>query len=88
MVAFAQRNCGLTPIQFQQVIPLTERETIGRLRNCILALAQSKILLYDTSILYAYEESLKYAVPDLLIPEAMVDVAILTQQRILSIESA
>lgn len=40
------------------------------------------MMLFDTSILYAYEESLKYTVADLLIPEAMVDVAILTQHRL------
>lgn len=45
------------------------------------------MLLYDTSILYAYEESLKYDVADLLIPEAMVDVAILTQQRLYMTEN-
>lgn len=65
-----------------KVVPRHERETIARIRNCVLTLAQSKMLLYDTSILYAYEESLKYEVADLLIPEAMVDVAILTQQRL------
>lgn len=58
------------------------RETIGRLRNCILALAQSKILLFDTSIIYAYEESLKYTVAELLIPENMLDISILTKERI------
>lgn len=63
-------------------MPRPDREAIGRLRNCILALAQSKMMLFDTSILYAYEESLKYTVADLLIPEAMVDVAILTQHRL------
>lgn len=70
-----------------KVIPRQERETIARLRNCILSLAQSKMLLYDTSILYAYEESLKYNVADLLIPEAMVDVSILTQQRLFMAEN-
>lgn len=65
-----------------KVVSRQVRETIARIRNCILALAQSKMLLYDTSILYAYEESLKYEVADLLIPEAMVDVCILTQQRL------
>lgn len=59
-----------------------ERATIGRLRNCILALTQSKMMLYDTSIMYAYEESQKYTVAELLVPEAMVDVAILTQDRL------
>lgn len=59
-----------------------ERATIGRLRNCIFALTQSKMMLYDTSIMYAYEESQKYTVAELLVPEAMVDVAILTQDRL------
>lgn len=63
-------------------MPLSEREVIARTRNCILALAQSKIMLYDTSIMYAYEESLKYEPKELLVPEAMFDVAILTQQRL------
>ncbi|CAG9827132.1 unnamed protein product [Diabrotica balteata] len=70
----------------EEVIPRQEREIIGRLRNCILALTQSKMMLYDTSILYAYEESLKYTVPELLIPEAMVDVAFLTQHRLCMLE--
>ncbi|GJQ86332.1 hypothetical protein Trydic_g9028 [Trypoxylus dichotomus] len=65
-----------------EVITRPERETIARLRNCIQALAQCKMMLYDTSILYAYEESLKYDVKELLIPEAIVDLGILTQERI------
>ncbi|XP_019865187.1 exosome complex component RRP4 [Aethina tumida] len=71
----------------EEVIPRQERETIARLRNCILALTQSKMLLYDTSILYAFEESMKYQVAELLVPEAMVDVALLTQQRLCMIDA-
>ncbi|XP_071050964.1 exosome complex component RRP4 isoform X2 [Onthophagus taurus] len=66
----------------EEVVSRTERETIARIRNCILALAQCKMMLYDTSVLYAYEESLKYNVVDLLVPEAIIDVGILTRQRI------
>lgn len=66
---------------------MPEREAIGRLRNCILALAQSKMMLYDTSIHYAYEESLKYNVAELLLPEAMLDVAELTLQRLTMLEN-
>ena len=32
-------------------------EVIARLRNCVLALADQKLPLYDTSILYAYDAS-------------------------------
>ncbi|XP_057666381.1 exosome complex component RRP4 [Diorhabda carinulata] len=71
----------------EEVISRQERETIARLRNCILALTQSKMMLYDTSILYAYEESLKYSVVELLVPEAMADVAILTQQRLTMLDN-
>jgi len=59
---------------------------MARVRNCILALAQSFMMLYDTSIIFAYEESLKYAVHELLLSEAMVDVAILTQHRLSMME--
>lgn len=56
---------------------------MARVRNCIAALVASKMLLDDTSIMFAYEESLKYDnVKELLDPEAMLDVAFLTQHRI------
>ncbi|KAK4881116.1 hypothetical protein RN001_004435 [Aquatica leii] len=87
-VSNEEDNVGGFVQNLEEVVPRTDRETIGRLRNCILALAQSKIMLYDTSILYAYEESLKYNVADLLIPEAMVDISILTQHKLNLSENA
>ncbi|XP_067002913.1 exosome complex component RRP4 isoform X1 [Anabrus simplex] len=66
-----------------EAVPREDREAIARLRNCILALANSKMLLYDTSIQYAFESSRKYEVSELLNPEPMLDVAVLTQQRLL-----
>jgi hypothetical protein len=66
----------------QEVVPRADREVIARLRNCILALANCKMMLYDTSILYAYEESMKYEVYELLTQEAIFDVAFLTQHRL------
>lgn len=65
-----------------EAIPRADREVIARLRNCILALSKTKMMLYDTSILYAYEESAKYEVDELLHQEAIVDVAFLTQHRL------
>ncbi|XP_034194334.1 nicotinamide amidase [Osmia lignaria lignaria] len=52
-------------------IPQTIREVCARLRNCILILAQCNMQLTDTSVTYAYEESMKYKVNDLLEPEVM-----------------
>lgn len=70
----------------QSQVSKGDRIVIGRLRNCVLALANSKMSLYDSSILYAYEESQKYTVSELLNPMAMVDVAALTAQRLQMLE--
>ncbi|XP_011871806.1 PREDICTED: uncharacterized protein LOC105564199 [Vollenhovia emeryi] len=43
-------------------IPVENRGVCTRLRNCILILAQCNMLLSDTSVTYAYEESSKYEV--------------------------
>ncbi|CAH2068398.1 unnamed protein product, partial [Iphiclides podalirius] len=66
-----------------QPVNKSDRDTIARVKNCIAALVASKMMLDDTSIMFAYEESLKYEdVKELLDPEAMLDVAFLTQHRI------
>lgn len=38
------------------------RETIARLRNCVAALAQERVQLFDTTLQYTYDASLKYEV--------------------------
>lgn len=63
-------------------ISLADREVCSRMRNCILSLANSNIPLTDTSVTYAYEESLKYKVSEILQPEPMIDVAFLAHQRL------
>ncbi|XKL61786.1 hypothetical protein PGB90_001619 [Kerria lacca] len=84
-VSDANSSGGFTQNLDQKVLK-GDREVIARLRNCILALAASKIPLYSTSILYAYEESEKYQLAELLNPESMLDIAILTQQKIQMME--
>ncbi|KAF0312395.1 Exosome complex component RRP4 [Amphibalanus amphitrite] len=74
-------------VQNLERVPLPEREVISRLRNCILALAGSWMMLYDTSILYAFEASSKFQARDLLKPEVMAEVADLTRKR-LDLEAA
>jgi len=66
-----------------EVVPEGERETIARLRNVVLCLAENYTMLWDTSIMYAWEASTKYSIPELLNQDAMRDVAHLTQQRLL-----
>ena len=39
-----------------------QRNVIARLRNCISALAQNRIMIFDTTIQYTYEASLKFEV--------------------------
>lgn len=65
-----------------EAVPRSDREVISRLRNCIIALSNCKMMLFDTSILYAFEESSKYEVDELLHQEAIFDVAFLTQHRL------
>ena len=45
-----------------QPVTLQTRETIARLRNCIVALARQKVMLFDTTIVYTHDESLKHKV--------------------------
>ena len=54
-------SCTVCHVIFQPV-SRADREVIARLRNCVLALAEHKMLLFDTSILYTYEASLKFPV--------------------------
>lgn len=75
-------NTGGFVQNLKEIIPKADREVIARLTNCILALAKCKMILFDTSILYAYEESMKYDVHELLNQEAILDVAMLTQHRL------
>ncbi|XP_033253701.1 exosome complex component RRP4-like [Drosophila miranda] len=65
-----------------EAVPRNEREVIVRLRNCILALAKCKLLLYDTSIQYAYDESLKYEAHELLQQNVIYDIGEQTQARL------
>jgi exosome complex component RRP4 len=41
-----------------QTVPHADRQAISRLRNCVTALAQCKMMIYDTSIMHAYDASI------------------------------
>jgi len=75
-------NAGGFNQNLKEVVPRGDREVIARLRNCILALAACKMLLFDTSIWYSYQESLKYEIHELLNQEAIFDVAFSTQHKL------
>lgn len=59
---------------FWQPVSSTDREIIVRLRNSILCLSHYKMMLYDTSVLYAFESSLSYQVSVLTLVEILIDV--------------
>ncbi|XP_038638122.1 exosome complex component RRP4 isoform X2 [Scyliorhinus canicula] len=67
-------------------VPLSDREVISRLRNCIIALNVHKMLLYDTSVLYCYEASLHQQIKDILKPEIMEEIVMETRQRLIDQE--
>jgi exosome complex component RRP4 len=63
-----------------------DRETIVRIKNCILALSTCFVLIYDTSIMLIFEESLKYEVKDLLNEDdedIIYEIGYNTKQRLL-----
>lgn len=70
------RNVELTTVS------LSDRQVIARLKNCIEMLARHGVQLYDTSVTYAYEASLKYDVKDLLKPEVQIDVVDNTRRNL------
>jgi len=64
------------------VVPKTERVVLSRLRNCILALANNGIMLWDTSLTYAYDASQKFQAQELLREEVMEEVAEITRHQL------
>jgi len=69
-------------IQDMEPVPMLEREVIARLRNSIIALAEHKVLIYDTTVLFAYEASQKYQIKELMKHEVMSEVVEVTRQRL------
>ncbi|XP_008250431.1 exosome complex component RRP4 isoform X2 [Oryctolagus cuniculus] len=67
-------------------VSLADREVISRLRNCVVALATQRMMLYDTSILYCYEASLPHQIKDILKPEITEEIVLETRQRLLEQE--
>ena len=66
----------------QDIVPLADRVAVSRLRNCVTSLAAADVMLWDTSLTYAYEASLKFQPQDMLRPEVMAEVADLTKDQI------
>ena len=66
----------------REIISKMDREAIARLRNCINALAKYGVLLYDTSITFAYEASLKYDIKDLLKPDIQHELVDSTRRNL------
>ena len=66
------------------LVQAQDREVIARIRNCILALAQHKIKLHDTSIMYAYDMSIQlgYQVKQLLLPQVINIIALATREKL------
>lgn len=61
-------------METEMVVKQEDYEVIARLRNCVLALADQKLPLYDTTILYTYDASLAHPVKDLLNPDVIEEI--------------
>lgn len=44
---------------YLKAVPHSDRQAIARVRNCVAALAQCKMMIYDTSIMHAYDASIQ-----------------------------
>jgi exosome complex component RRP4 len=66
-----------------EAISKSDRETIVRIKNCIQALSSCYVMIYDTSIMLAFEESLKHEPKELLNQETMYEVGFNAKQRLL-----
>lgn len=63
-----------------------DRDTIVRVKNCIEALSTCYVMVYDTSIMLAYEESMKYDAKELLNEDVIYEVGFNAKQRLLQQE--
>lgn len=61
----------------------SDRETIARLRNCVITLTEHGVMLFTSSLQYAYDASLRHSVKDLLKPEIQEDIADTVRQRLI-----
>lgn len=68
-------------VETNERISKTVREMVARVRNCVLCLARFKLLLYDTSIIYAYDVSSKFSVKEINTPENMNEIISMVRQR-------
>lgn len=66
-----------------EAVSKADREGIVRIKNCILALSSCYVMIYDTSIMLAYEESLKHEAKELINQEIMYEVGFNAKQRLL-----
>lgn len=69
-------------VQNLECVSKVDRESIARLRNCILALTSHNKMLWDTVILYAFDASSTYEAKDLLKPDVMKSIVDIVKQRI------
>ena len=67
----------------EESVNKSDRETIVRIKNCISCLAACYTMIYDTSVMLAYEESLKYDAKDLLNEDIMYEIGFNSKQRLL-----
>jgi len=60
----------------------SDREVISRLRNCIVGLATYGVLLYDTSVSYAYDASLVHDVKEICRPDVQEEIVDITRRNL------
>ncbi|XP_046845020.1 exosome complex component RRP4-like [Xenia sp. Carnegie-2017] len=65
-----------------QVVSRENREKMARLKNCLLALADYRMLIFSSSLDYAVTASEKHTIKDLLKPEVKEEIVQRTRQEL------
>jgi len=63
-------------------VSTADRTNVARLRNCISALATLWLPIYDTSVMYAHEASMRYEVAELLMVEVINEIGEAVRTRL------
>jgi len=70
------------PVLEEINISQVDRINVARFKNVTAGLAKSWIPIYDTSLMFAYDESKKYSCTDLLKPEVLSEIADFVKEKI------
>jgi exosome complex component RRP4 len=74
---------GKKPTLEEIRINKSDRTAVARIRNCISTISKAWLPIFDTSVMYAYEASMKYECGELLRPDVVHEIGEVVRQQML-----